>query len=203
VGLLLAAGSGNSVTVTPGAGSLTLTGFAPTVTAQQNATASPIAGALVLTGLAPTVSATQNQATSPGTGALVITGHAPTVSNGTPDVTVIDADGMYWEPKRKPRAQHTESVLADIREAIRAATAPAQTEEEQPEPAPEIVQQPVLVVEPLAARERRIVADKIAAIHSELQRREINRLIRQTEAALIAYAEEIEDEEETILLLVA
>jgi hypothetical protein len=61
LGLLLAAGSGTSVTVTPGVGSLILTGFAPTVTAGSepvSVTVTPGTGALVITGYAPTVSTT-------------------------------------------------------------------------------------------------------------------------------------------------
>lgn len=87
-----AAGGGTDVTVTPGAGSLTLTGFAPTVTATSNATVTPGAGSLTLTGLAPTVSATQSQTVTPGTGALVITGYAPTVTVPT-SVTVEPGTG--------------------------------------------------------------------------------------------------------------
>jgi hypothetical protein len=61
MGLLLAAGSGTSVTVTPGLGSLVLTGFAPTVTAGSepvSVTVTPGTGALVITGYAPAVSTT-------------------------------------------------------------------------------------------------------------------------------------------------
>lgn len=86
------AGGGTSVTVTPGAGSLTLTGYAPTVTATQSATASPGAGSLTLTGFAPTISTTQGANVTPGTGALVITGYAPTVTVPT-SVTVTPGTG--------------------------------------------------------------------------------------------------------------
>ena len=56
------AGGSVAVTVTPGTGSLTLTGFAPTVTATDGTT---------------------HVTVTPGTGALVITGYAPTVTTGS------------------------------------------------------------------------------------------------------------------------
>ena len=74
------------VTVSPGKGALTLTGYAPTVTTP--VTVSPSKGALVLTGYAPTVSLPVT--VSPGKGALVITGYAPTV---TTPVTVSPGKG--------------------------------------------------------------------------------------------------------------
>ena len=79
-------------TVTPGVGSLTLTGYAPTVTAQKNITVTPGAGSLTLTGFAPTVSATQSKTVLPGTGTLTITGYAPSVTVPT-SVTVTPGAG--------------------------------------------------------------------------------------------------------------
>jgi hypothetical protein len=87
-----AAGGGTDATASPGAGSLTLQGFAPTVSAEQNVTVSPGIDTLVLTGFAPTVSATQSQTASPGTGALVIQGYAPSVTVPT-SVSVTPGTG--------------------------------------------------------------------------------------------------------------
>ena len=81
------AGGGTSVTVTPGVGSLVLTGFAPTVSATQSQTVTPGVGSLTLTGFAPDVSAGTNATASPGAGSLTLTGLAPTVS-ATSNVTV-------------------------------------------------------------------------------------------------------------------
>lgn len=58
---------------TPPTGTLTLTGFAPTVT--QDATVAPATGTLILTGYAPSL--TQSTTLSPPTGALTLTGFYP------------------------------------------------------------------------------------------------------------------------------
>jgi len=93
--LLRPQGSGAvDATVTPGVGSLTLTGFAPTVTAQRNITVTPGAGSLVLTGRAPTVSATQSKTVLPGTGTLTITGYAPSVTVPTSVSVTPGAGGL-------------------------------------------------------------------------------------------------------------
>lgn len=102
----LPAAAGGGVTVTPDAGQLTLTGYAPTitVTAHQivspdradltltgyapsisvssgaDVTVTPDAGQLTLTGYAPTISQTQHQIISPDKGDLTLTGYAPTVT---------------------------------------------------------------------------------------------------------------------------
>jgi hypothetical protein len=86
------AGGATNVTASPGAGSLTLTGYAPTVTAQQSRTASPGVGSLTLTGFAPTVSVGTSATALPGTGALVLTGYAPSVSVPT-SVSVTPGTG--------------------------------------------------------------------------------------------------------------
>lgn len=78
--LLQQQAAAGSVTVTPGVGSLTLTGFAPTVSAEQNVSVIPGIGALVLTGFAPTVSVGTSVTVTPGTGSLALTGYAPTVT---------------------------------------------------------------------------------------------------------------------------
>lgn len=65
---------------TPGVGSLTLTGLAPTVTASNHKLATPGVGSLSLTGLAPTVSvasAGSSYSGTPGVGSLTLTGLAP------------------------------------------------------------------------------------------------------------------------------
>lgn len=72
-----------NASVEPGVGALTITGYAPTVTAEQFATVEPGVGALVVTGFAPTITATASPTVEPGVGALTITGYAPTVSTGT------------------------------------------------------------------------------------------------------------------------
>ena len=71
--------------VNPGAGSLTITGYAPTVTQNGPQSVNPGAGTLTITGYAPTVaqSGALNTAVNPGVGSLTITGYAPTVARTT------------------------------------------------------------------------------------------------------------------------
>lgn len=72
----LLAGGGSGVNVTPGVVALTLTGYAPTVTAP--AAVTPGAATLTLTGFAPTVGVSVN--VTPDVGTLTLTGFAPSVS---------------------------------------------------------------------------------------------------------------------------
>lgn len=66
--------------VTPGVGSLTLTGYAPSVSQSVVTNVVPQAGALTLTGFAPSVTRTANVSVSPGAGSLALIGYAPTVT---------------------------------------------------------------------------------------------------------------------------
>jgi hypothetical protein len=87
-------GSSNSLTISPGVGSIILTGFAPTVT--MDVTISPGVGAVTITGFSPTVTNNASGAltVNPGVGAVTITGFAPsvligmTVSPGLGGVTI-------------------------------------------------------------------------------------------------------------------
>jgi len=71
--------TGGSVTITPPAGSLTLTGQVPTVLTTANQTIPVPLGTLTLTGQIPTVSVSNNQTVSVPLGSLTLTGNAPTV----------------------------------------------------------------------------------------------------------------------------
>jgi len=71
--VIVAVASGT--TVTPGTGSLVLTGYAPTVVI--NTPLTPSTASLTLTGYAPSVVA--NTIVTPSTGSLTLTGYAPTV----------------------------------------------------------------------------------------------------------------------------
>lgn len=66
-------------TVSPGVGSVLVTGYAPTVVQTTNQIVAPDTGSLVITGHAPTVVRTSGQTIAPGAGALTLTGNAPTV----------------------------------------------------------------------------------------------------------------------------
>jgi hypothetical protein len=77
-----AAGGGGGNTIAVPAGSLTMTGFAPTVaTTANNVIAVPLA-TMTLTGNAPTVTATQNNLIEVPAGSLTMTGFAPSVQVG-------------------------------------------------------------------------------------------------------------------------
>jgi len=67
-------------TVSVPAGSLTLTGYAPTVVTTANQTVAVPTGSLTLTGYAPTVVASDHKTVSVPSGTLTLTGYAPTVS---------------------------------------------------------------------------------------------------------------------------
>jgi hypothetical protein len=86
IGVSVAEVAGSGVTVEPGVGALTLTGFAPTIGTP--VTVSPGTGALVFTGFAPVISS--GPTITPGTGELVLTGFAPTI--GLP-VTITPGTG--------------------------------------------------------------------------------------------------------------
>lgn len=73
-------------TVTPGSASLTLTAFAPSVVV--NTIVTPGAASLTLSTFAPTVTASSNVTVTPGSATLALTGFAPTVTVSS-NVTVI------------------------------------------------------------------------------------------------------------------
>lgn len=190
--LLQQQAAAGSVTVTPGAGSLTLTGFAPTVTAEQNATLTPGSGALVLTGLAATVSATSNISVTPDTGALVLQGYTPTVSTGAVQEEVQTRslggleDPYYYKKRKKKKPEPVSKDFGDDWQPPVVRPAPPAT---LPLPAREII-----------ARQEAGFAKTQAAIAQalELMARQ------QAEADALAYElAEQEDEDEAILLLMA
>jgi len=75
-------------------GSLSLTGFAPTVLNGANQVIQVPVGSLVLTGYAPTVVSTANQTIAVPAGSLVITGYAPTVRVGNAQIVVVPAGSL-------------------------------------------------------------------------------------------------------------
>lgn len=75
--------------ITPGAGSITLTGAAPTVAAGTSII--PAVGAIAMTGFAPGLAA--GASITPGAGSVALSGFAPTVSTGAADVTLTPGAG--------------------------------------------------------------------------------------------------------------
>jgi len=115
--------TGGATNLTPGVGTLAITGFAPTVAQTVNQALTPSAGALTLTGFAPTLA--QPQAVTPSVGALAVTGYAPTLAQSAnqtltpnagaltltgfaPTVTVAAAGGS--DTKNPTTATQTASV---------------------------------------------------------------------------------------------
>jgi hypothetical protein len=118
--LLQTQAGGSNATASPGVGSLSLQGFAPTVVAQQNVTVAPAIDTLVLTGLAPTVSTTGSATASPGTGALVLQGYPPTVTVPV-SVSVSPGAGALTITGYQPTistAEPIEGPLADTHDGI-------------------------------------------------------------------------------------
>lgn len=66
--------------VSPDAAALTITGYAPSVTQGNTTNIAPDAAALMLTGYAPSIAQTANQSILPGAASLTITGFAPAVA---------------------------------------------------------------------------------------------------------------------------
>ena len=77
----LPSGGAVNTNVTPSAGTLAITGYAPVIAQTANSSLTPNVGALALTGYAPTLS--QPIAATPSTGAVALTGYAPTLAQGT------------------------------------------------------------------------------------------------------------------------
>lgn len=213
---LPAASGSTDVTVTPGAGSLTLTGYAPTVTATSNATVTPGAGALVLTGYAPTVTVPTSVTVTPGTGSLTITGYAPTVTaGGQPSQdfrNVLDGPGeRYWLDKKKrekaDRKKREDERLAALEIELRQAEADAAagkkpkarkaTKTELPDPLTELVTEPA-IKPPRAALKPKVIETP------ELIRAKADAV--EAVAVAQAQAEALQrqyDEEAAIILLLA
>jgi hypothetical protein len=204
-------GGGTDVSVTPAQQDLVLTGFAPTVTAEQNVTVSPAQQALVLTGQAPTVSATSNATVTPDPAALTITGYAPsvTVPNDAtvepgigelvitgyepsvvagPDLSLMDMHDGY--PREDTAAQGQRDREKRNKETLRAAIEDAMAETLG---LPKPTELPVDAVKPVPARpinreHRRQIAELLArsgiAPREDYSVKEIEAEIRSVERGL-------------------
>lgn len=84
-------GGGSDVTATPGAASLTVTGYAPTVDISGDIAVTPGIETLAITGYAPSVSVSDHVAVTPDTVDIVITGYPVTVDIGGGVTVVPDA----------------------------------------------------------------------------------------------------------------
>jgi hypothetical protein len=205
------AGGATDANAAPGAGSLTLQGYAPTVSAVSSATAAPGTGALVLTGYPPTVTVPTSVSVSPGAGALVITGYAPRVSAGGASQdfrNVLDGPGEdYWLRKKKREKEEKQE-----REAERLAALEVELKQVEAETAPRKKVRTRKAIEPVQPEP---VADPIPTKPRATYKRKVQEtpeLMRAkaiaTEAATVAAAQaearaRQDDEEAAIILLLA
>ena len=89
---IIAAASG--ISVTPDTASLTLSTFAPTVTATANQFVTPTTASLTLSTFAPTVTASDHQSVTPTTASLTLTTFAPTVNVGNNQTVTPDTASL-------------------------------------------------------------------------------------------------------------
>lgn len=94
--------------VTPGTGSIAITGYAPSIAQTANQAVAPDVGNIVITGYAPTIS--QPRAVNPGVGSLTITGYAPTVTQNV-DVPVNPGVGTIAITGYAPTVAQTANQL--------------------------------------------------------------------------------------------
>jgi hypothetical protein len=199
--LLQQQAAAGSVTVTPGTGSLTLTGFVASLAASSSvalgagslaltglaasaaagSSTSPGTQALILTGFAPDVSVGTNATASPGVGSLVITGYAPTVSTSAAPEEVQSRSQGGFDPHyyKKRKKKQPEPVSKDFGD-----------DWQPPTPRPAIP--PIPAPQDVFARQDAAIARTQAQLASALQQ-----LARQQAEA------EQEDEDEAIMLLMA
>ncbi len=76
---LYAPSAATGTSLTPGAGTVAIAGYAPTVLRTANQNIAPAAGSVAIAGHAPTVLRTANQNITPAAGSVTITGYAPSV----------------------------------------------------------------------------------------------------------------------------
>ena len=191
--------NGQSYTVTPPAGSVTIAGAAPTVVRTAHQWITPGSGAVVLTGAAPSASQAGSWNLTPGAGAIQITGYAPTMivprnvgagrSTGGKRRRVIVRDRVYMVNERDIPAL-LEAELLD--------RAPPKTAEvvEGPKPRKRVKKaaQPVRTVEQ--------VQEAVEQIKARIEP-ENAWLMQALEAVAYRVLERLQDEEDSIMLLVA
>jgi hypothetical protein len=93
------------VTASPGAGSGTFSGAAPTASVSSSGAYEPGAGSAVISGLTPTTTRTTNALAAPAAGAIALTGNAPTIvrtGSFTTEAlinntgTILSAEDVVW-----------------------------------------------------------------------------------------------------------
>lgn len=185
-------------TVTPGAASVVLSGSSPVLTFSDNRVVTPDAGAVVLAGAAPSLSQAGSWNLTPGAGAIQITGYAPVVIGKRPQ-------GAGKSSSKRRRVVIGERVyevnerdIPALLEAELLDRAPPKTAEvvEGPKPRKRVKKaaQPVRTVEQ--------VQEAVEQIKARIEP-DNAWLTQALEAVAYRVLERLQDEEESIMLLVA
>lgn len=190
--------NGQSYAVTPPAGSVTITGAAPTVVRTAHQWVTPGSGAVVLTGAAPSASQAGSWNLTPGAGAIQITGYAPTVI-GPRNVGAGRSTGRRRRVIVRDRVYMVnERDIPALLEAELLDRAPPKTAEvvEGPKPRKRIKKaaQPIKTVEQ--------VQEAVEQIKARIEP-ENAWLMQALEAVAYRVLERLQDEEDSIMLLVA
>jgi hypothetical protein len=102
-----------SISVDVPAGEISVTGYAPTVTSTDNVEVAIPADSLTVTGYAPTVTASDSQEVSPGADSISVTGYAPTIAITDAQAIVIPA-GSVTVTGYAPSVETTSNVTVEV-----------------------------------------------------------------------------------------
>jgi hypothetical protein len=102
-----------SISVDVPAGEISVTGYAPTVTSTDNIEVAIPADSLTVTGYAPTVTASDSQEVSPGADSIAVTGYAPTIAITDAQAIVIPA-GSVTVTGYAPSVETTSNVTVEV-----------------------------------------------------------------------------------------
>jgi hypothetical protein len=102
-----------SISVDVPAGEISVTGYAPTVTSTDNIEVAIPADSLTVTGYAPTVTSSDSQDVSPGADSISVTGYAPTIAITDAQAIVIPA-GSVTVTGYAPSVETTSNVTVEV-----------------------------------------------------------------------------------------
>jgi hypothetical protein len=102
-----------SISVDVPVGEISVTGYAPTVTSTDNIEVAIPADSLTVTGYAPTVTASDSQEVSPGADSIAVTGYAPTIAITDAQAIVIPA-GSVTVTGYAPSVETTSNVTVEV-----------------------------------------------------------------------------------------
>jgi hypothetical protein len=102
-----------SISVDVPVGEISVTGYAPTVTSTDNIEVAIPADSLTVTGYAPTVTSSDSQEVSPGADSIAVTGYAPTIAITDAQAIVIPA-GSVTVTGYAPSVETTSNVTVEV-----------------------------------------------------------------------------------------